>query len=130
MKTTSNNIMFVGNLQVFSSPYASLYLDRDDNKLCVFVRVSPAGDTQVIYAIKTVTKAQLGKYMHKRIGLRSLFVNGDYMLGQVGADNNLMIISVPDFDALSRFNKNDRFKPEYCEDEPVLRCFLNSYNNI
>lgn len=128
--TRTNNIQFIGNLQVYSSPYASLYLDRDDNKLCVFVRVTKPRDKDVVFAVTTVSKSVLNGYLQKSLGLRSMFGTSEYKLAKVSNGVVTFLPTVSEEPVVNRFAKNDLFDSEYCFDEPELRCFIHSYENV
>lgn len=128
--TRTNNIQFIGNLQVYSSPYASLYLDRDDNKLCVFVRVTKPRDKDVVFAVTTVSKSVLNAYLQKSLGLRSMFGTNECKLAKVSNGVVTFLPTVSKEPVVNRFAKKDLFDSEYCFDEPELRCFIHSYENI
>lgn len=126
----TNNIQFIGNLQVYSSPYASLYLNRDDNQLCVFVRLTKPKDKDVVFAVTKVSKQNLTGYMQKSLGLKALFGSNGYELARV---DNGQVVFLPQNEGgavTDRFMKKDLFDSEYCYDEPELRCFIHSFENV
>lgn len=123
----TNNIQFIGNLQVYSSPYASLYFDRDENQLCVFVRVTKPKDKEKIYAVTTVSKSVLNDYLQKSVGLRSMFGTSKCKFAKV--DNGVVefLPGGQQESVVNRIAKKDLFDSEFCMDEPELRCFIHSF---
>lgn len=126
MMRTNANLSFVGNLQVYSSPYASLYVDKDAKSLCVFVRVSQIKDPIPTYAVATVSKVTIGGYLEGRLGLKSMFFDGKYRLARISEDNRISYIPSKGVSILDKFHSDDLFDSEFCQDEPALHCFLNS----
>lgn len=128
--TRTNNIEFIGNLQVYSSPYASLYLNREDNQLCVFVRLTKPKDKEIIFAVTTVSKSVLNEYLQKSLGLKSIFSTNEYRLARVDKGVVTFLPAVPDEPILNRFAKKDLFDSDFCTNEPELRCFIHSFKNV
>lgn len=123
---TNANLSFVGNLQVYSSPYASLYVDRDAKSLYVVVRVSQIKDASPIYAVATVSKKTIGCYLEGKIGLKSMFFEGQYELARITDGNHICYIPSNGISILDKFYADDLFDSEFCNDEPALICFLNT----
>lgn len=123
---TNANLSFVGNLQVYSSPYASLYVDKEAKSLCVFVRVSTVKEPLTTYAVATVSKFAIGEYLEGKLGLKSMFYDGNYKLARISKDNSIRFISSRGKSILDKIQSDDLFDSEFCFDEPELLCFLNS----
>lgn len=128
--TRTNNMQFIGNLQVYSSPYASLYLDRDGNRLCVFVRITKPRDKDAVFAVTTVSKSVLNEYLQKSLGLRSMFGASEHRFAKVSNGVVTFLPIVSEEPVVNRFAKKDLFDSEYCFDEPELRCFIHSFENV
>lgn len=123
---TNANLSFVGNLQVYSSPYASLYVDKNAKSLCVFVRVSAAKERIKTYAVTTVSKVTIDDYLEGKIGLKAMFCKGDYRLARISEDNSVHFVPSRGESVIDKFHADDFFDSEFCDDEPELLCFLNS----
>lgn len=122
----STNLSFVGNLQVYSSPYASLYVDNEAKSLCVFVRVSTIKDPMPTYAVAVVSKVAVGDYLAGKLGLKSMFDDGKYKLARISEDNSIRFIPLRGRSILDKIHTDDLFDSEFCYDESELLCFLNS----
>jgi len=127
MTERKENILFVANLQVFATPYASLYIDKDHNSLYMFIRISSPLATDVQYAVADVTSSLVSKYMKRQIGLDKLLSGIDCKSAYIR--NNEVYFEygqcfIPD----ETFKKAAYFNPEYCEDSTKLKFFLKRFD--
>lgn len=122
---TVNNMKFIGYLQVYAQPFASLYYNDEAQQPVVLVRVSALKDTVVTYAAKSTTFEWLQKYMKKRVGLRAMFRKGsDFIVQSDGA--TLTPVEREKKLPSDTFKSQERFDPEFCYNEPEILCFINS----
>ncbi|MGN1158184.1 MAG: hypothetical protein ACI4TK_18590 [Agathobacter sp.] len=122
---TTNNMTFIGYLQVFAKPFASLYYNNEAKLPVVLVRISSLKDTDAKYAAKATTFDWLKKYMNKRVGLRAMFRKGsDYT---VYTDGSCVVGIGPEKSIPhGTFKSQERFNPEFCYNMPEIQCFINS----
>lgn len=116
---------FIGNLQVYSRPFASLYYDDEERCPFVLVRISSLKEHIMKYAAKKITFSWLEKYLKRRAALRTLFRKGSDFVVEI--DNDKIWLSEDNKNALNDVFKNqERFDPDFCYDKPQIQCFINS----
>jgi len=120
-----NKMQFIGNLQVYAKPFASLYYNDEVQCPVVFVRISGIKDEFVKYAAKKITFEWLEKYMRKRAGLRTIFRNGADFIAHTD-HNKVLSIDMCNTIPANTFRSQERFNPEFCSDEPQILCFIKS----
>lgn len=67
-----DDIEFVGGLQLYATPYSSLYYWVSKNLYFISVRLDELKPHQKCYAITDVTINQLSDYLNGKIGLSSI----------------------------------------------------------
>lgn len=125
----TNNIKFIGNLQVFSSPYASLYLNKEANELFVLVRVSKPKDKEKLFVATVVNKRIVSQYMQRTLGLEDFFSGDNYQLVRVDGDAFSYASAIDRESVIGSIGKKNMFDAEFCDDEPELRCFIKTFEN-
>ena len=107
-------------------PFASVYMNRDDCSLFLFVRVNGPKENKSIYAATATTVDELTKYMNRHIVLRTMFPNKDYTYVEL-QDGHFIKTDYSDKIATSeRLKRAGRFEPELCHNKIEIECFLNS----
>lgn len=127
MTERKKNILFVANLQVYATPYASLYIDKEHNSLYMFVRVSSPLADNVQYAVTDVTSSLVYRYMKRQIGLDTL-LSGDGCRRAYIRNNEVYFESGQCFTPDETLKKAAYFNPEYCEDSTKLKFFLKRFD--
>lgn len=123
-----DNILFIANLQVFATPYASLYLDTERNVLCIFVRTTSPQSSEVNYAVADVTSAMVSKYLNKKLGLDDMLSSFNGLCANIR--NNVIYFEHKHCLKQDNLIKKARlFNPEYCEDATKLKFFLTRFDN-
>lgn len=129
MKNNGENIYFVGVLQDLGMPYASLYVDKESQKLYLFVRASDK-ECRNYYATNVSTN-EIESYMNEDIGLIKIFNNRTIWYATIDDAENVSL----DKPLGNKFVPNDRmkkmniFNPELCDDDVWLGTFLKRINN-
>ena len=72
-----SDIVFVGDLQMYAAPYASLYYSGSENQYFISVRLSDVDAQKKQYAISVVSMNQISDYLNEKIGLRSMMSKVD-----------------------------------------------------
>ena len=67
-----SNFKLVGHLQVLDEPLSSLYLDSDQNKYFLFVRLYEDSDDET-YVLSSVIPSEIIDYIDKKVTLSHLF---------------------------------------------------------
>lgn len=129
MRTINENLYFVANLQVFSCPYTSLYIDKAKKSLHLFIRISSPYDGNPQYVIADVSSDQVIRYMNKRVGLKSLLKRQSSYTFAMIEDNNVVLEQKKEFQLTPEMQISDKFDPEYCLEQLKLKVFLNRFNN-
>ena len=127
MTERKENILFVANLQVFATPYASLYIDTDRHSLYMFVRISNPLADNVQYAVADVTSSLVSRYMKGQIGLDKLLSGVDCKCAYI-SNNEVFFESEQYFPPDETFKRAAYFNPEYCADSTKLKFFLKRFD--
>lgn len=129
MRTINENLFFVANLQVFSCPYTSLYIDKAKKSLHMFIRISSPYDDIPQYVIADVSSDQVARYMKKRVGLKSLLKQQSSYTFAMIENNTVILEQKNEFQPTPEMQLSDKFDPEYCLEHLKLKVFLNRFNN-
>lgn len=122
--TISNDISFVGALQDFGQPFASLYADRHKRKLYVVLPLHPEVPESRDFAAFEVAGSEVEQYMRQEISMSELAegkeIVGFYMEG------SKMLLKNPISSILLQeaIEAVDRFEPDFCEDSYWIETFL------
>ena len=125
---TNNNIMFVANLQVYSTPFAALYVDTAQRVLYLFMRVSSYTEQNPDYAVVDVSSQDIDSYMKKRKTLSAIYHNPSVRRATIINDN----VNVYDdyvFIPPVEMKRSNRFDPEFCYDTLKIKAFLRKFNS-
>ena len=124
------DILFVANLQVYSVPYAALYVDLRRKRLLLLVRVSDPGLQTVNYIVTDITQQQLEGYLNKQIGLLDLYASSSYQLATIDGDC-ISFTSEHDrtFHLSEEFVASNVFDSEYFYDKLRVMSFIKKMNN-
>lgn len=120
--------MFVANLQVYATPYASLYVDMSRKTMLMLVRISLPSDAETDYIAADITPQQLEGYMEQRIGLSDIYKPSSYKLARItGGD---VYIEKPQevFKPTREFVASNVFDPEYFHDDLEVLSFIEKMN--
>ena len=127
--TTNDNILFVGTLQVYAKPFASLYMDKAVNVLLLFVRLDDSDFPGSHYVVTEVKPADVERYMDRKIWLKTLMNSNIHSFATI-RDNVIHIVhnppSIADDINAARFRM---FDARFCDDRIGLKCFLSSFEN-
>lgn len=123
-----NNILFVADLQVYATPYASLYVDMKRKTLLMFVRISNPNDHEIDYVATDITAQQLEGYMEQKIGLKDIYNPTSYRLVRVNSGNIYMARPKKAFEPTREFVASDVFDPEYFYDDLRVMSFVKKMN--
>jgi hypothetical protein len=124
------HILFVANLQVYSVPYATLYVDMKRKTLVLFVRVSAPNQQEMTYITTDITKQQLEEYLDKKIGLLDLYTSSSYQLVKIHG-TRMDVVTKPHqtFHLTAEFTASNIFDPEYFYDKLRVISFIKKMNN-
>lgn len=120
-----NNILFVANLQVYATPYASLYVDMNRKTMLMFVRVSKPSDSEIDYIAADITPQQLEGYMEQRIGLKDIYKPTSYKLARINGGKVYIEKPKTAFQPTREFVASNVFDPEYFHDDLEVLSFMD-----
>ena len=129
MKISNEDIYFVGVLQDLGIPYSSLYVDKENRELFLFVRVAD-GDC-LDYLAANVSANDVKSYMNENIGLIKIFENRPLWHATIDDNDKVVIDKIINqtFVPNEKMRKMDMFDPELCDDDIWLDTFLDRINN-
>ena len=129
MKTKiKNNFLWVANLQEYSLPYVSLYVDMDNANLYIFVRITHPLQGSPKYVVKSISVSEVESYMHQKLMLTSIFNEAEYKYAYI--DNGKVVIeNESHFELTPEMKCSALFDPVYCVDNFRLKVFFKKYNN-
>ena len=129
MKINNEDIYFVGVLQDLGIPYSSLYVDKENRELFLFVRVAD-GDC-LDYLAANVSANDVKSYMNENIGLIKIFENRPLWHATIDDNDKVVIDKIINqtFVPNEKMRKMDMFDPELCDDDIWLDTFLDRINN-
>lgn len=124
-----NEMRLVGNLQDYGSPYASLFIDSENNTLYIFVRINHANNChQSSYIVIPTTADDVKNYMEQNTTLASLVKEKPSSEAIIQGKQVVMNLSGSS-DAINGFHDENVFDPEFCHDKMKLKVFLRRYKS-
>lgn len=126
-KYNNTRLLLVGDLQVYASPYVSLYMNEATHSLYIFIRI--ATENNAVKGIMTpVTINSIKAYMDKQISLRYIFRNSKSRLCDIQNETGRLLWSVPYKNSYKQIAENDNlFDASFCYEQYELSYFLNQY---
>lgn len=82
MKVTNPNMYWIGSLQNIGKNYADLYIDKDEQKLYLLIRLPDTSEDHH-YALISVTPEQIKEYMDGEKNIAEVFSNHPYKLATI-----------------------------------------------
>ncbi len=122
-----DNIYYVGTLQDMGMPYVSLYLDKEENQLYLFVRISKTLRPTGSYVVSKVSPEDVQQYMREQVGLTTL-LKDTHLYASI-TDNKISFESVAHFQPNEKMYRLNYFNPELCEDEIWMETFIDEFSN-
>lgn len=121
-------LILLGVLQDYDSPYASLYQDKDSQKLYVAVAQDSAKPKEFCSLLLHVSKMMVEYYLQHKIGLREMAkdVSDKYLWyrkkGQKGTFTSLKHKDVSEYIDMD----DDMFDPDFCNQASLIKYHLNN----
>lgn len=123
-----NDILLVANLQVYATPYASLYVDMKRKTMLMFVRVSKPNDPETDYIVTDITQQQLEGYLHRKVGLKELYNPSSYQIARIEGGHVCIEPSHEELRPTREFEASNVFDPEYFYDDLRVLSFMKKMN--
>lgn len=126
-----NNIIFVGDLQVYAESYASLYYSESTKTYFISVRLSSIDSSEKKYATTVISPKQIVDYLDDKIGLRTILSKGIYT--SASPKPNVKTISKTGLkqENISKLlTKEEKFDLDYCLDMSDILYFIWKHNQI
>ena len=126
--TIMNEMRLVGNLQDYGRPYASLFIDTENNALYIFVRINSGANNSSSYIAIPTSADEVKSYMDQTTTLSSLVKEKPSSEAIIQGNQVVMNLSGTS-DAINGFHDENVFDPEFCHDKMKLKVFLRRYKS-
>lgn len=126
--TPRSDILFVANLQVYATPYASLYVDMKRKTMLMLVRISKPTDSETDYIATDITQQQLEGYLHRQVGLKDLYDRSSYKIARIEGGHVSIEPSNKELQPTREFEASNVFDPEYFYDDLRVLSFMKKMN--
>lgn len=118
-----DDMTFVGTIQDIGRPYADLYLDKKENVLFLFVRVSVPSDSNAKYAAISVTPKQVMEYMDSNKPIGDIFSSHPFRYAYI-KDKKVNMEDGIHTSSNATFLYNQPFDPRFCYNSVKLKVAL------
>ena len=126
-----NDIIFVGDLQVYTESYASLYYSGSTKTYFISVRLSSIDNPEKKYATTIISPKQIVDYLNDKIGLRTILSEGIYTSASPKPNvKTIKKTGLKQEDISRLLTKEDKFDPDYCLDMSDILYFIWKHNQI
>lgn len=124
-----SEMRLVGNLQDYGSPYASLFINSEDNGLYIFVRVcANRNDSSPKYIAIPSSADDVRNYMDRHTTLSSLVKKNPSTEATIHGKQVVMSLTASP-STVNSFHDENVFEPEFCHDKMKLKVFLRRYQS-
>lgn len=124
---TKSRFLLVGDLQVYTMPFASLYVNEATKSLYVFIRIAEGNDA-VKGIITPVAANTVKAYLNKETDLRHILQANKSRLCDIQNHTGHILWSVPYKNSYKQVQNNDNFfDDDFCYEHYELSYFLNQY---
>lgn len=122
-------LKLLGVLQDYGSPFASLYIDNDEEFLYLAIQQESTAPKMFTALLMRVTSSMIDEYMQNAIGLRQIsrLSSKKYIWNRTKGEKGT-IISIGQNDVSERIDEDDdMFDSFFCQHESSIRYYVNQY---